>query len=158
MKQVFRNLYTWFKDSSASTKAILIIGTVTLLAILSIFVLAIYSWNTKLSIPDDIHNISTSDIVDTESFKYSNYFWYSSDDASKYSLKFLGDVSTKGSLLLHIDGLGNLYGTYAEVGNLYQFHVNNTDHQVDGYIQLLDRQISMTLSENSEHIVFQKYY
>lgn len=158
MKQSFCKLYEWFKNSSASIKVILITGIVTLLAILSILILSIYIWITKPSILDDVHHVSNSNIVDIESFKYSNYFWYSSDDISKYSLKFLGDISTKGSLLLHVDGLGNLYGTYVEVNGLYQFHVSNTEHQIDGYIELKDRQISMTLSENSEHVLFQNYY
>lgn len=158
MKLLFLNLYEWFKDSSARIKAILIIGIVTLLAILSILVLSIYIRSTKSNIPDDIHNINNSDIVDTESFKYSDYFWYSSDDVSKYSLKFLGAVSTKGSLLLHVDGLGNMYGTYVEIDGLYQFHVSNPEHQLDGYIQLMNRQIHMTLSKNSEQILFQNYY
>lgn len=158
MKLLFCNLCDWFKNSSVSIKVILITGIVTLLAILSILVLSIYIWVTKPNIPDDIHNINNSDIFDTESFKYSNYFWYSSDDVSKYSLKFLGAVSTKGSLLLHVDGLGNMYGTYVEVDGLYQFHVSNTEHQLDGYIQLMNRQIHMTLSGNSEQILFQNYY
>lgn len=158
MKLLFRKLCEWFKNSSSSIKVVLITGIVTLLAILSILVLSIYIWVTKSNIPDDIHNINNSDIVDTESFKYSNYFWYSSDNVSKYSLKFLGAVSTKGSLLLHVDGLGNMYGTYVEVDGLYQFHVSNTEHQLDGYIQLMNRQIHMTLSRNSEQILFQNYY
>lgn len=158
MKQSFCKLYEWFKNLSASIKVILITGIVTILAILSILILSIYIWSTKPSILDDVHHVSNSNIVDIESFKYSTYFWYSSDDISKYSLKFLGDISTKGSLLLHVDDLGNLYGTYVEVNGLYQFHVSNMEHQIDGYIELKDRQISMTLSENSEHVLFQNYY
>ena len=158
MKLLFRNFWKWFKNPDASIKVILITGIVILLAILSILVLSIYIWITKPNIPDNVHTTSNSDIEGSESFKYSNYFWYSSDNISKYSLRFLGEVSTKGSLLLHVDGLGNMYGTYVEVNGLYQFHVSNTEYQLYGYIELMDRQILMNLYDNSETILFQNYY
>lgn len=90
-------------------------------------------------------------------FDYSDYFWYSSDNLSEYSLRFLGEISTKGSLFLHLNA-SNMYGTYHKEDDKLIFQVNGEQCSFSGEITLLDQTILMTIFDNeSYNIVFDVY-
>lgn len=112
--------------------------------------------NTNSSNSESIvYDTYTSEI--NSMFDYSDYFWYSSDNLSEYSLRFLGEISTKGSLFLHLNA-SNMYGTYHKEGDKLIFQVDSEQFSFSGEIILLDKTILMTIPDSTLYnIVFDVY-
>lgn len=128
------------------------------LIIVGIVLISIYinNRNTNSSNSESIvYDTYTSEI--NSMFDYSDYFWYSSDNLSEYSLRFLGEISTKGSLFLHLNA-SNMYGTYHKEGDKLIFQVDSEQFSFSGEIILLDKTILMTIPDSTLYnIVFDVY-